>query len=91
MAKKVATSALDSYAERFASYNPTSNWTSETHADIGFAVKGASLKGGIDVTTTSIDLELEVPFLLRPFKGKAIGVIEEEIKGWLKKAEAGEL
>ena len=36
-------------------------------------------------------MELDVPFLLKPFKGKALGVIEEEIKKWMAKAEAGEL
>ena len=69
MAQKVAKSALESYAERFASYNPSADWTSDTHADIGFSVNGVSLKGAVDVTEKSIDLDLEVPFLLRPFKG----------------------
>ena len=35
--------------------------------------------------------ELDVPFLLRPFKKKAIDVIEQEIKKWVKKAENGEV
>ena len=38
-----------------------------------------------------IEMDLDVPFVLRPFKGKAMGVIEEEIKKWIAKAKAGEL
>lgn len=90
-AKKVARAAFDSYKARFAEYNPTVNWASERRADIAFKVKGVTLKGAVDVEPKSFDLELEVPFLLRPFKGKAISVIEEEIRRWIGKAKAGEL
>jgi hypothetical protein len=33
-------------------------------------------------------MDLDVPFLLRPFQGKAISVIEGEIKEWLAKEKA---
>jgi hypothetical protein len=36
-------------------------------------------------------MSLDVPFLLRPFKGKALGVIEEEIRRWVAKGEAGDI
>jgi hypothetical protein len=90
-AKKVADAAFESYKSRFAEYNPTVSWAGDRRADISFKVKGVTLKGGVDVSTTSFELDLNVPFLLRPFKGKALGVIEEEIKKWIKKEKAGEL
>jgi|SRR5690606_30731968 len=90
-AKKVAHAAFDSYKARFSQYNPTVNWASETRADIGFNVKGMKLKGGVEVKAKSFDLELEVPFLLKPFRGKAISVIEEEIRKWIAKAKVGEI
>lgn len=90
-AKEVAKAALSSYAKRFAEYNPTVNWKTETSANIGFSVKGVSLTGSLDVGPSSIDLDLDVPFLLRPFKGKAISVIEEEIKNWIGKSKSGNL
>ncbi len=91
MARKVAKAAMDSYAQRFSEYNPVTNWKSEDSADIGFNVKGMSLKGGVKVSSNAIDLDLDVPFMLKPFKGKAIAVIEEEIKKWIRKAEKGEI
>ncbi len=90
-AKKVAEEAFKSYQNRFAEYKPTVSWPSSDRADIGFSVKGVSLKGSVDVKPNSIDLDLDVPFMLRPFKGRALGVIEDEIKKWIGKAEAGEL
>lgn len=90
-AKKVTRAALDSYSEKFAKYNPTVSWQSETRAKIGFTAKGVSLDGAIEVNSSSIDLELEVPFLLRPFRGKALSVIEGEIQEWIGKAKDGQI
>ena len=67
------------------------NWVSDDRADIGFVAKGISLNGSIEVRDSSIELELDVPFLLRPFKGVAIGVIEEEIQAWIAKCKAGDI
>lgn len=91
MARKVVRSALDSYSKRFSEYKPTTNWKGEDAADIGFTVKGMQLNGAVQVHEKAIDLDLDVPFLLKPFKGKAISVIEKEIRMWITKAENGEL
>jgi len=90
-AKEVAKHALDSYAEKFAEYNPSASWSSDTKASISFKVKGVSLKGAVLVHERSIGMELDVPFWARPFKGKAISLIEKEIKLWIAKAKAGEI
>src|SRR6266478_2884589 len=87
-AKKATESALTTYAEKFAKYNPKTSWTSPNHATISFSVKGMSLSGSVDVKDKTIDLELDVPFLLRPFQGQAISVIDGEIKAWLAKEKA---
>jgi hypothetical protein len=84
-AKKVTESALATYAEKFAKYSPKTTWTSPSTARISFSVKGMSLSGSVEVKDKAIDLELDVPFLLRPFQGQAISVIETEIKTWLAK------
>lgn len=88
-AKKVAEAAFDSYKARFSDYSPSVTWASPKRADIAFSVKGMTLKGGVDIKPTAYELDLEVPFLLKPFKGKALSVIEEEIKKWIGKAKAG--
>jgi hypothetical protein len=90
-AKQAAEKALASYQQKFQNYNPTATWTSESRAEIAFKIKGMNLTGALEVKERSIDMELDVPFLLRPFQGQAVSVIEGEIKDWLSKAKAGQL
>ena len=87
-AKKVAESALSTYAQKYANYHPKVAWTTANKAEISFKVKGMSLAGRLEVLDRSIDLDIDVPFLLRPFKTQALGVIEGEINEWIKKAKA---
>ena len=91
LAKKAATKALESYQARFAEYQPTISWAGERRAEVSFAVKGMSLKGGFDILDDRIDIEMEVPLLLRPFRQKALDVIEGEITKWVAKARSGEI
>jgi hypothetical protein len=91
LAKKVADSAFASYAKKFGKYNPKSSWVSPNRANISFSVKGMTLSGTLEVSATTIEMDLDVPFLLKPFKGTAISVIEGEIREWIKKAKAGEI
>ena len=90
-AKRVAEAAWSSYSGRFSKYSPTCNWENEHKANIGFSVKGVSLKGSLEVGDKDIALDLDVPFLLRPFKGQALAVIEEEIRSWISKSKAGQI
>jgi len=90
-AKKVAEAALNSYKQKFAEYNPSVDWVSPDRATLSFSVKGLKLNGGLEVNEKDIAMELEVPFLLRPFKKTAINVIEGQIKDWIGKAKAGKL
>lgn len=91
LAKKVAESAFASYAQKFAKYSPKADWVTPKRANISFSVKGMTLKGSLEVSASSIDMDLDVPFLLKPFKGTAISVIEGEIRAWIQKAKAGEI
>ncbi len=90
-AKQVAEAAIGAYKKKFPEYSPESRWASDTKADISFKVKGMSLKGGLEVSQSAIAMELDVPFLLKPFQGKALEVIEKEIRKWIGKAKDGKL
>lgn len=90
-ARRATDAALASYKERFAQYNPSARWVSDQKAEITFSVKGFSLQGVLEVGPRDIEMELEVPFLLKPFRGRAISLIEEEIKKWVEKARVGEV
>lgn len=86
-ARKVARQAAQGYAERFAKYSPEVRWETEDRAVIGFSAKGISLKGSLELEPGAIVFDLDVPFLLRPFAGKAVRVIEREVQREVAKAQ----
>jgi hypothetical protein len=90
-ARRVADRAWASYSERFAKYAPTIRWITPDLAEVGFSAKGIDLTGSIELRPREIAMELEVPFLLRIFKGRAIAIIEAEIRKWIAAAKAGQI
>ena len=90
-AKKVTDRAFAEYKARFPSYDPTLTWTSDRDAKIGFSAKGVKLNGAVTLRDKAIDVELEVPFLLRVFQKKALEVIDREVRTWVERAKNGEL
>lgn len=91
LAKKAIDGAMEAYKARFAEYGPRFEWRSETRGEFGFRAKGVALGGTIDVRDGKIDVDMEVPFLFRIFQGKAMEVIEGEVRVWVDKARRGEL
>lgn len=90
-ARKVADRAFAEYKSRFPDYEPTVSWVNEERADISFNAKGVKLKGALEISPKAITMDLDVPFLFRPFQKKAIEVIEREVKVWIGKANEGKL
>lgn len=91
VAKRVLEKALESYKERFPEYSPTSAWKGDSRVDVGFSVKGMKIDGRIDLVPGKIEMDLDVPFLLKPFKKQAIELVEAQIQKWIGKAKAGEI
>lgn len=87
-AKEVAEKAFAAYQAKFADYQPKVVWKNDKAAEISFSVKGMTLSGSLEVSDKAIAIDLDVPFILRPFKGKALEVIETEIRHWVGKAKA---
>lgn len=91
LARRVARRALESYRDQFPELKPGGEWTDPDHARLWFTAPGARLEGRVKVLASAIELELDVPFLFRPFRKQAIRVIEEEVREWIERAKAGEL
>lgn len=90
-AKKVTDQAFAEYARRYPDYQPTLRWVSDQRADITFNAKGLKLHGAMVMEQGSIVMDLDVPFLFRPFQKRAVEVIEREVQLWLGKARSGQL
>jgi len=91
LAKKATVKAFESYKAKFADYNPTDKWVTENKAEISFSAKRMTLNGGVELRPGEIELELEVPFIFRVFSGRAMKIVEEEIREWIERAKNGEL
>lgn len=90
-AKRVADRAFAEYRNRYPDYQPSLSWVNDRRADVAFNAKGVKLSGAMEIDPGAINLELDVPFLFRPFQKKAIEVIDREVRTWLGKAKNGEL
>lgn len=90
-ARTVIDKAMEAYRARFADYHPEFAWKTEDKGRFSFRAKGVSVAGDIEINGSSIFVDVEVPFLLRIFRGKAIQVIDREVRRWIDRAERGEL
>lgn len=83
--------ALDSYRHRFPGAAPGGAWDDERTGRLWFEVAGKRLDGRIRIDEQAIELELDVPLVFRPFRKKALEIIEQEIALWVDRARRGEL
>jgi hypothetical protein len=91
LAKKATVAAMASYKDKYGKYSPTTTWTGDYTATVAFSAKGITLGGKLEVRDSEVVMDMDVPFLLRPFRGRALEIIEREIKLWCDKAQRGEL
>jgi hypothetical protein len=91
LAKKAAVKAFESYQERYGKYHPQLTWLDEQHAEVAFSAKGITLTGRAELKPRSLVFELDVPFVFKVFKKRAVSIIERELGIWVAKAKAGEL
>ena len=91
LARKAATKAAERYTEKFSDYDVKTVWNTENNAVISFRVKGLDVSATMDLEPNQVSLDMQVPFILRPFKKKALHVVKEVIRKWIGKARNGEL
>jgi len=88
-AREITDKALQAYRAKFSEYEPKLAWKNDKLAEIACTIKGMKIGGTVEIAERVILLDIEVPFMLRPFKGMAIQVIEDEIRKWIDRAKAG--
>lgn len=90
LARKVAERAFESYRQKYADFAPTLTWVSDTAAKASFSAKGVELRGSVELVPGKIRLDLDVPFMLRMFQGKAVEILDRELSAWHERAKRGE-
>ena len=85
LAREAAGRAFDSYAQRYPQAQPAIRWLDERRAVVTLSLKGMVLTGNILLADQLVVLELDVPFLLRPFQKQALVIVEREVHSWLER------
>jgi hypothetical protein len=91
LARKTVLAAWNEYQSRFSKYRPSLTWKNEYFALVGFEAKGLTFRGRFEIHAASIDIDLDVPFVMRPFKGIALAAVEREIGRWVARSKTGQL
>jgi predicted LPLAT superfamily acyltransferase len=91
LACRTARAASADYAQRFQRFQPRIEWRDERRARVSFQARGLALAGDIELDERSLYLVLDVPLLLRPLQGRAVVIIERELRLWIERARRGEL
>ncbi len=91
LARRAAAAALAHFQARFPTSHITPDWLSPDEAVVAFTIKGFHLKPRIRLRPGLIDVEIDIPFLARPFEARARARIERELALWIDKARRGEL
>lgn len=90
-AKEAIEAAIKVYSRKFPQFSPRSEWPDDHRAKVSFTVKGRTLTANIEIHSKTIESEMQVPFLFLPFRGRALKVIEDEIRKWVARAKSGEI
>ena len=85
-AKDVLEHALGAYREHYAEYQVETGWADEETAEIGFRMTGKQVRGKIKVCPDCYDIDLELPWMYRPFTQRIAGAVEQELQRWLARA-----
>jgi len=88
--KQIAEKAFSEYQQRFAKYSPSLVWLSEQRAEFGFSAKGMSLSGRIELKDEAIEIDMDVPLLLRMFQKPAMTILDREVKRLVAESSASE-
>jgi hypothetical protein len=74
--------ALAHYRDRHPRASPKMTWLGPDRAELSAHVRGIRLTGHVTLLPGAV--EVDVPFLLRPFQGLAISRVEHEVARWLR-------
>jgi len=88
--KRALEAAWSHYAGRYPKHSPSLQWLSPEQARVGFHAMGMDLSGSVRVLDRALELDLDVPFVLRPFVGRAKHAIEREVARWAQQFQRGD-
>ncbi len=85
-ARELLDRALDTYRAHYAEHSVETCWVDEHTAELDFEVTGKKVAGSITVCEDCYDIELKLPWMLRPFKRRIAQSFETELQRWIARA-----
>lgn len=85
-ARQLLERALNTYVEDYAQYSMETGWKDEATAQVGFQVTGTRVDGEIKVCEGRYEIDLDLPWVLRPFKKEIVKSIDREFARWISSA-----
>lgn len=82
-ARSMTERALVHYRQRYPHAAMDLDWLDEQTAAVSVGVKGIRVNGKLIIGPRSLTFDVALPLMLKPFKQKAIDVLEREAKHWL--------
>lgn len=82
-AKRAVEAAWAEYSRRFARFDPQLRWLAPDHARLGFSAVGRSFDAQVRVLEHGLEVDMDVPLLLRPLVGRATAAIDREVARWV--------
>lgn len=83
-AKRAIEAAFGEYSTRFSGFAPQLQWLAAEHAQVGFQALGRRIVAQVRLRDQALDIEMDVPFMARPFLGRATAAIDREVARWVR-------
>jgi hypothetical protein len=82
-AKRAIETAFGEYSKRYSGFAPQLQWLEPELAQVGFQALGRKIVAQVRVLDRALEIDMDVPLLVRPFVGRATAAIDREVARWV--------
>ena len=81
-AKELIESLVETYKQHYSEIPVSSSWATQDRMVFDVKVRGRRVEGEIVVCVDSYDFAVDLPWALRPFKGRITSLLDREVARW---------
>ena len=81
-ARDLIESLVETYKEHYAEIPVSSAWAEQDRLVFDVKVRGRQVVGEVVVCADRYDFEVDLPWALRPFKGRITSLLDREVARW---------
>src|SRR4051794_39555199 len=80
--------AFQHYHRRYPNYGLDLAWTGPFSATLSFRAKGLAIRCDLAIEPDAVEVEVDLPLILRPFQGRVKTLAEREARVWIERLSA---